>query len=274
MPDEIKNAKKGVSTAVKVVAGVAAVGCLTAAFTIPMLKKPSSEQEPIASSSVSEALSEAASMPAPSAAPEPTEEPSISSEAAESAASSEAQESTSKATTNSTKSTGTASSKKAAAPLPTPEPRMKEKTDVYCYIGSPDEHGYYGKLYCPTAAIDKPVFVGDDDIEKKEEGFAQQDDTFQIGFDGSHIFWTTNKDNVYCMEHMYVGEKFQFETDYGVYVYSVTNIDTGRRDKVDYKIYNDNGKEIGEFYSLTDECHLMTEYDDGRILVVTASLVL
>lgn len=277
--------KKTISVAVKAIAGVAAVGCLTAIFTVQMLhksaNKPSDEPTSASSSVESEAPSYILDEPISSV---PEAESQAESEAvSEESASSDAADSTATNTDSGSKSTSdkTSSGKtKTQQPQVVVEPRMKQKTETWADRPiPPDEHGYYGKLYAPDINTEESIFFGD---EQKflDAGWGQQTDTFLVGYDCAHLFWTDNEKCVQEMQWMYPGLRFQIETDSGIYVYEVETYANGhwavnpdRRDVTEYRIYNNNKDELADIYTTYDVVYLAHEKDDGSVDVVEAHLV-
>ena len=160
------------------------------------------------------------------------------------------------------------------------EPRMKQKTETWADRPiPPDEHGYYGKLYAPDINTEESIFFGD---EQKflDAGWGQQTDTFLVGYDCAHLFWTDNEKCVQEMQWMYPGLRFQIETDSGIYVYEVETYANGhwavnpdRRDVTEYRIYNNNMDELGDIYTTYDVVYFAHEKDDGSVDVVEAHLV-
>lgn len=277
--------KKTIPVAVKAIAGVAAVGCLTAIFTAQMLhksaNKPSDEPTSASSSVESEAPSYILDEPISSI---PEAESQAESEAvSEESASSDAADSTATNTNSGSKSTSdkTSSGKtKTQQQQVVVEPRMKQKTETWADRPiPPDEHGYYGKLYAPDINTEESIFFGD---EQKflDAGWGQQTDTFLVGYDCAHLFWTDNEKCVQEMQWMYPGLRFQIETDSGIYVYEVETYANGhwavnpdRRDVTEYRIYNNNREELGDIYTTYDVVYFAHEKDDSSVDVVEAHLV-
>ena len=191
--------KKAIPLAVKAIAGVAAVGCLTAVFTTQMLhksNKPSDEPSTASSTVVYEATSETSSEAASGASELESEVTSeITSEiTSEEAASSEEFLSASSPSNTSKSSTNKTTSGKAKTQQQVVvEPRMKQKTETWADRPiPPDEHGYYGVLYAPDINTEESIFFGD---EQKflDAGWGQQTDTFIVGYECAHLFWSDNE---------------------------------------------------------------------------------
>ena len=269
---------------VKVIAGVAGIGCLTALFFVLLFGRPHLPNKNNGFTSSSSAVSEPASSEVQEPISEPTIEVPVISEP-ESEASSESEDTEEAASSTASKPSGTAvkkpGSKKAAAQQPAVEPRMKQKTETWadCPI-EPDENGYYGVLYAPAINTEEPIFFGD---EKKflDAGWGQQTDTFLVGYECAHLFWSNNEQCVQEMQWMYPGLRFQIETDSGIYVYEVEVYSNGhwavnpdRRDVTEYKIYNNNKEELANIDTTYDVLYLAHEKADGSVDVVEAHLVI
>ena len=60
--------------------------------------------------------------------------------------------------------------------------------------GSGENHAAarYGVLYAPAINTEEPIFFGD---EKKflDAGWGQQTDTFIVGYECAHLFWSDNE---------------------------------------------------------------------------------
>lgn len=215
----------------------------------PVVDSPSSQ----VTSSFEEGQTTETPAPVPSPAPAPTPQPEATSASSESSAANAPVATT--------------------APTATPAPRLKEKTVVRANPSSPDIKGLYGAIYCPTAGLDTNVFMGDDELTMTN-GFGQQSDTFQIGYESSHLLWTSNANYAYDMTLMNVGDRMQIETSYGTYVYEVQSVDHGFRDKIDGKIYTEDGHEIADIYTVDDSLYLAYQHSDGKIDVITCGIIL
>lgn len=157
---------------------------------------------------------------------------------------------------------------------------MKQKTETWADRPiEPDEHGYYGVLYAPDINTEESIFFGD---EQKflDAGWGQQTDTFIVGYECAHLFWSDNEKCVQEMQWMYPGLRFQIETDSGIYVYEVETYANGhwdvnpdRRDVTEYRIYNNNREELGDIYTTYDVVYFAHEKDDSSVDVVEAHLV-
>lgn len=270
--------KKAIPLAVKAIAGVAAVGCLTAVFTTQMLhksNKPSDEPSTASSTVVYEATSETSSEAASGASELESEVTSEEAASSEESISASSPSNTSKSSTNKTTS-GKAKTQQQVVV----EPRMKQKTETWADRPiPPDEHGYYGVLYAPDINTEESIFFGD---EQKflDAGWGQQTDTFIVGYECAHLFWSDNEKCVREMQWMYPGLRFQIETDSGIYVYEVETYANGhwdvnpdRRDVTEYRIYNNNMDELGDIYTTYDVVYFAHEKDDGSVDVVEAHLV-
>lgn len=218
-------------------------------------------------------------------------EDSSSSEAAESASSAESEDAASESASSEAQSKITTSNKTSQAggkkqfvgtqQAIAAEPRLKEKTETWADRPiEPDEFGYYGVLYAPGINTEEPIFFGD---EQKflDAGWGQQTDTFLVGYECAHLFWTDNEQCVQEMQWMYPGLRFQIETDSGIYVYEVEVYANGhwavnpdRRDVTEYRIYNNNHEELADIYTTYDVLYLAHEKEDGSVDVVEAHLVI
>lgn len=210
----------------------------------------------------------------------------------ESTASSDSEASDSESAASETATTQTAGGNKSAGGTATQssknnqqavavEPRMKKKTETWADRPiPPDEHGYYGVLYAPDINTEESVFFGDEQ-NFLDAGWGQQTDTFLVGYECAHLFWTDNEKCVQEMQWMYPGLRFQIETDSGIYVYEVETYANGhwdvnpdRRDVTEYRIYNNNKEELANIYTTYDVVYLAHQKDDGSVDVVEAHLVI
>lgn len=187
--------KKAIPLAVKAIAGVAVVGCLTAVFTTQMLHKAASEpsDEPASASSTVESEAPSYILDEPISSITEAESQAESDSTSEETASGDTADSTATSTSSGSKSTSsktTSGKNKTQQQQAVVEPRMKQKTETWADRPiPPDEHGYYGKLYAPDINTEESIFFGD---EQKflDAGWGQQTDTFIVGYDCAHLFWT------------------------------------------------------------------------------------
>lgn len=103
------------------------------------------------------------------------------------------------------------------------EDQPQEDTVPMSAVVLPDYGACYGKLTCDRIGLDVPVYWGDDNTILKA-GAGQYIGSFLPGFNRTILLAAHNTTYFAPLEYIAAGDRITFATNYGRYVYQVTEV--------------------------------------------------
>lgn len=160
-------------------------------------------------------------------------------------------------------------------PAPPQKRPMAQRTQTEGNLVAATEGTQYGIFYAPGVDIEVPLYYGDSEDILLKSAVAQSVQSWQVGYDASHLMCSYAPDVIKGIYQFKIGDRFVIETSYGDYVYSITNLGSGTVDPNTGYIVNTSGQALFSLEDTSSTVYLYTDSQNvsGQKYVVKAVLV-